>query len=89
MHPKEISTVTKSIKIYSNNPIHVAIANVIDACEIFEGEGDPFDLAMQLHQATDDLNDIAFCHRIEQLNQLRTKDRGDMLTADDYPECAE
>jgi hypothetical protein len=67
-----VSTVTKQIKIYSDNPIHVAIAAILDAYEAVELEaGDPYDLAVKLHQTVDDLADLAFTRRIEKLIDSR------------------
>jgi hypothetical protein len=38
--PQPVSTVTKHIKIYSDNPIHDCIDLIIDACTIFDEFGD-------------------------------------------------
>ena len=39
-NPQPVSTVTKHIKIYSDNPIHDCIGELIDACEDLD-DSDP------------------------------------------------
>ncbi len=54
--PHTVSTVTKHIKIYSDNPIHVCIARIIDICEgVDQADDDAFFYAMELNQAAEQL----------------------------------
>ena len=51
-----ISTVIKSIKIYSDNPIHDCIDRIIDACVgVDQVDEDAFFYAMELNQVAEQL----------------------------------
>lgn len=55
-----ISTVTKHIKIYSDNPIHDCIDRIIDVCaRLDEGIGDSIANYRELKNVTYKLNQIA------------------------------
>ena len=56
-----VSTVTKHIKIYSDNPIHDCIDRIIDACVgVDQADDDEFFYSMQLDQAAKELLDLTF-----------------------------
>ena len=51
-----VSTVTKHIKIYSDNPIHDCIDRIIDACVgVDQGDEDALFYAMELNQVAEQL----------------------------------
>jgi hypothetical protein len=55
-----IRTVTKSIKLYSDNPIHDCIDRIIDACKCVDRGGKDLDSHLaELEQAAEDLSLLA------------------------------
>jgi hypothetical protein len=55
-NPQPVSTVTKHIKIYSDNPIHDCIDRIIDACSrIDEGNDISTNSEAMLQRAADEL----------------------------------
>jgi hypothetical protein len=69
-NPAPISTVTKHIKLYSNNPIHNAIDRIIDSCAFIDEDGDYFGLASkEMLEAAEDLIALS----IQNLQQLQLK----------------
>ncbi len=57
--PQPVSTVTKHIKIYSDNKFHMAIANLIDTCQSLDsGKGITHEQYKQLEQTAEDILDI-------------------------------
>lgn len=62
-----VSIIPKSIKIYSDNPIHHAIDRIIDSCNRIDEEDDYFGLAsLDLKIAAEDLLILA-CHRMAKI----------------------
>jgi len=62
-----VSIIPKSIKIYSDNPIHDAIDRIIDSCNQIDEEDDYFGLAsLDLKVAAEDLLILA-CHRMAKI----------------------
>jgi hypothetical protein len=58
-NPQPVSTVTKHIKIYSDNPIHDCIDRIIDACvALDEGGEDEYSNAVALAYAARDLHQL-------------------------------
>lgn len=58
--PHTVSTVTKHIKLYSDNPIHDCIDRIIDyAARLDEGLGDSIVNHRQLKNAARELNQLA------------------------------
>jgi hypothetical protein len=76
MHDTEqVSTVTKHIKLYSDNPIHDCIDRIIDACALIdEGGEDTYFNEIDLTDAVDDLREIMTTRieRSEILHALQT-----------------
>ncbi|WP_373547963.1 hypothetical protein [Chamaesiphon sp.] len=59
-----VSIIPKSIKIYSDNPIHDAIDRIIDSCNSIDEGQDSFGLvSVELKVAAEDLLILA-CHRM-------------------------
>jgi hypothetical protein len=59
-NPQPVSTVTKHIKIYSDNPIHDCIDRIIDcAVRLDENIGDSIVNHRELKNVTRELNQIA------------------------------
>jgi hypothetical protein len=57
--PQPVSTVTKHITIYSDNPIHDCIDRIIDACSALdEGGEDEYSNAIALTYAAKDLQQL-------------------------------
>jgi hypothetical protein len=64
-NPQPVSTVTKHIKIYSDNPIHDCIDRIIDSSVCLdELDNDKFFNAMKLHVAAKELVDLALSRLI-------------------------
>jgi hypothetical protein len=69
-----ISTVTKHIKIYSDNPIHDAIDRIINSCACLDEGDDYMGLAsLELREATEDLLVLA-CTNLIELQRKRERD---------------
>jgi hypothetical protein len=67
------STVTKHIKIYSDNPIHDCIDRIIDAVAVFD-EGDDYSsiaAAQELLDATESLYSLAAIRRYDAAAKTR------------------
>jgi hypothetical protein len=55
-----VSTVTKHVQLYSDNPIHDCIDRLIDACALLDESGkDSYDLLQQLRDTAEELFEIA------------------------------
>lgn len=63
--PATISTVTKHIKIYSDNPIHDCIDRIIDACACLDEGNDFCGMASaEMYEAADELLELcAISHK--------------------------
>jgi hypothetical protein len=60
------STVTKHIKIYSDNPIHDAIDRIIDSCALIDEDNDyRFMASSELKEAAEDLLVLACSQLVE------------------------
>lgn len=75
-HPnasEPVSTVTKHIKIYSDNPIHDCIDRIITAVScIDEDNGWRQSASVELYDAADKLLAHAWALRVEETNKLLT-----------------
>jgi hypothetical protein len=67
-----VSTVTKHIKIYSDNPIHDCIDRIIDACVALDQRDQcAFIYALELEKAADELLDLARDRRSQEKPNYR------------------
>lgn len=65
-----VSTVTKHIKIYSDNPIHECIDRIIDVCSrLDEGIGDSIANYRELKKVSGELNRIAHQSGYEEIRK--------------------
>jgi hypothetical protein len=70
---QQISTVTKHIKLYSNNPIHEAIDRIINSAACLDEGDDYMGLAsLELKEAADDLFKLA-CESLIQSQRKRER----------------
>jgi hypothetical protein len=73
-NPESISTVTKHIKIYSDNPMHDAIDRIINSCACLDEGDDYMGLAsLELREAAEDLLVLA-CQNLIKLQRKRERD---------------
>jgi hypothetical protein len=69
-----ISTVTKHIKIYSDNPIHDCIDRIINSCACFDEDDDRFGMAsVEMIEAAEELIALTVKRRSEAVNKLLGK----------------
>jgi spore cortex formation protein SpoVR/YcgB (stage V sporulation) len=55
-----VSTVTKHVKLYSDNPIHDCIDRLIDTCNCLDESGkDSYDFLQQIRDTAEELFEIA------------------------------
>jgi hypothetical protein len=67
---KPVSTVTKHIKIYSDNPIHDCIDRIINSCGCFDEDDDRFGMASdEMIEAAEELIALTVKRRIEASNK--------------------
>jgi hypothetical protein len=79
-NPAPISTITKHIKIYSDNPIHDAIDRIINSCACIDEGDDYMGLAsLELKEAAEDLLKLA-CVNLLELQRNRERDFNDAKT---------
>jgi hypothetical protein len=69
-NPDTVSTITKHIKLYSDNPIHDAIDRIIESCEgLDEANQHAFYHSLCLKAAAEELCELA-CERAAQETEL-------------------
>jgi hypothetical protein len=67
-----VSTVTKHIKIYSDNPIHDCIDRIITAVNCLDEANDFYPWANnELCEAADNLTELAFNYRKQKADEFR------------------
>ncbi len=70
--PNTVSTVTKHIKIYSDNPIHDCIDRIITAVNYLDEADDFYPWANnELCEAADNLTELAFNYRKQKADEFR------------------
>jgi hypothetical protein len=71
-NPQPVSTITKHIKIYSDNPIHDAIDRIIDSCTgLDEANQHAFYYSLSLKAAAEELCELAYEVAIEETDKYR------------------
>jgi hypothetical protein len=71
-NPQPVSTVTKHIKIYSDNPIHDCIDRIIDAVVIIDQDDDwSLSASQELCDAADKLLALSWALRKQKTDEFR------------------